>query len=97
MNEYGLLDTQAFKTFLSQKAEILQRYKTLNDKYDDTIDRLLDNWEGQGATAFDNDSTRVRANIHGIYEALKMVFDMLEDCLIIFENQDAQLGEHNRE
>lgn len=96
-NEYQLLDTQAFTDFLSSKEDILRRYNDLNSSYENAISRLLSNWEGRGADAFADDSAKVRTNINGIYDILKLMCDTLTDCLTIFDNCDTSLGESNRD
>ncbi len=93
---YVTLDTRAFDSFISQKEAILSRYNEINDDYDSIVRTLLENWIGEGADAFAEDASNVKANIVGIYDILKTMCDTLTDCRQIFEECDTSLGEYNR-
>ena len=94
---YQLLDSRAFDEFLSSKDEILSTYAHLNNDYERIRRTLLADWEGRGADAFSSDSSKVRTNLNGIYEILKLMCDTLTDCRLIFEACDSSLGDGNRE
>lgn len=95
-SEYIVLDTKAFDTFIEQSASLVQRYDNINSTYDDIVKRLLQDWVGKGADSFYIDAKKVKANITGIYDILKMMCDTLTDCRQIFEECDKSLGDYNR-
>ncbi|MBQ8298187.1 MAG: hypothetical protein IJX77_10445 [Ruminococcus sp.] len=91
-----LLDTRAFDEFINQKETLVRRYDAINTKYDKLVSDLLDDWSGRGAQAFASDAEKVKANISGIYDILKIMCDTLTDCKEIFSECDRSLGEYNR-
>lgn len=95
-SEYVVLDTKAFDAFIAQKESLVQRYQDINNTYDNIVKTLLDNWIGEGADAFEIDAKKVKANINGIYDILKMMCDTLTDCKQIFDECDKSLGDLNR-
>ena len=95
-NEYVVLDTKAFDAFIEQKESLVQRYNDINTTYDEVVQNLLNNWVGRGAEAFRIDAKKVKANIGGIYDILKIMCDTLTDCRQIFDECDKSLGEYNR-
>ena len=95
-NEYVVLDTKAFKEAIEKKEDLINAYNELNQEYDRIINKLMRNWKGRGATAFQKDAQTVKTNIVGIFDILKTMCDTLEDCRAIFAECDTALGEHNR-
>jgi len=95
-SEYVVLDTKAFDAFIEQSASLVQRYDTINSTYDDIVKRLLQDWVGEGADSFYIDAKKVKANITGIYDILKIMCDTLTDCRQVFEECDKSLGDYNR-
>ena len=89
------LDTQAFSDFIDVKDGLIQRYDDLCKRYDTIISGLKNNWEGQGADAFFEDSDAVRSNIVGIRDILQTMCDTLEDCNEIFHECDKSLKSAN--
>ena len=94
--ENFVLDTKAFDAFITESPNLVQRYDTLNTTYDDIVKILLNDWVGEGAEAFRIDAKKVKANITGIYDILKIMCDTLTDCRQIFEECDKSLGDYNR-
>lgn len=94
--EYNVLDTRAFDNFINQKENLIQRYDDINETYDTIVSTLLTNWQGQGAESFRSDARKVKANITGIYDILKIMCDTLTDCREVFAECDTSLGEVNR-
>ncbi|MBP3250214.1 MAG: hypothetical protein J6M48_07680 [Ruminococcus sp.] len=94
--EYTFLNTKAFDAFIEQKESILQRYNGINSTYDEIVRTLLDNWIGRGADAFRSDAKKVKENISGIYDVLKLMCDTLTDCRQVFAECDHALGDFNR-
>ena len=90
------IDTKAFDAFISKRSELLSEYDEINLEYDRIIFKLLSDWKGKGAEAFRADSERVKANIVGIYDVLKMFCDILEDCRDVFAKVDKDMGDYNR-
>lgn len=95
-SEYNVLDTKAFDAFIAQKESLIQRYDDINSTYDQIVKTLLENWVGNGADAFRIDASKVKANITGIYDILKIMCDTLTDCRQVFEECDKALGDYNR-
>ncbi len=95
-NECCLIDTKAFNNFISQKESLLKKYDDINAKYDKIVRELLDNWVGEGADNFRSDAQKVKANITGIYDILKLMCDTLTDCEQIFKECDKTLGDYNQ-
>ncbi len=96
MAEHFHLDTRAFDQFIDEKENFIQRYDNINDTYNDIVRILLENWSGKGADSFAVDAEKVKANIVGIYDVLKMMCDTLTDCREIFNESDKSLGDYNR-
>lgn len=96
MSEYITLDTRAFDKVLAKKDDLVNEYDAINEEYDRIVSELLKNWEGKGADAFENDAKKVKTNITGIYDILKMMCDTLTDCREIFAECDTALGDFNR-
>ena len=94
--ENFVLDTKAFDAFIAERPNLVQRYDTINTTYDDIVKTLLNDWVGEGADAFRIDAKKVKANITGIYDILKIMCDTLTDCRQIFEECDKSLGDYNR-
>lgn len=95
-SEYVVLDTKAFDAFIEQKESILQRYNDINATYDNIVETLLESWIGRGANAFRSDAKKVKDNISGIYDVLKIMCDTLTDCRQVFDECDHALGDFNR-
>lgn len=93
---YVLLKTEVFDEFISQRASLVQRYDNIKDKYDNIVKELLNNWEGKGAEEFENDANMIRKNIGGIYDILKTMCDILQDCKEVYSQCDKGLGDYNR-
>lgn len=92
---FKLIDTDAFDRAIAKREEFLTRYDQINQDYQNIIEELLENWEGKGADAFRTDSQEVRTNLTGIYDVLKTMCDMLEDCRTVFGEVDTALGQYN--
>ena len=93
---YVVLDTKVFDQFIEQSVSFEERYRAINESYDEIVRTLLANWEGEGADAFRTDANAVRSNITGIYDILKTMCDTLKDCRQVFAEADTALGEYNR-
>lgn len=96
-NGYICLDTRAIDNVIKMREALIAAYDRLNDYYDRSVNRLLQNWVGHGADAFKKDAETVRTNIVGIFDILKTMCDTLEDCREIFGKCDATLGVSNRQ
>lgn len=96
MSDYITLDTRAFDKVLAEKDTLVNEYDAINDEYDRIVFELLKNWKGKGASAFKDDAKKVKTNITGIYDILKMMCDTLTDCREIFAECDKALGDFNR-
>lgn len=90
------LDTKAFDAVKDLKDELKADYDKINDDYDKIISTLLTNWEGRGADAFREDTTKVKTNISGIYDILKTMCDTLDDCREVFAEADNGNGDFCR-
>ena len=84
---YNLLNTGMIQKAVAKRDDILQKYDKINSDYDAIVKKLLDNWKGDGAEAFD---------LTGVYEILKIMCDTLQDCLSVFQECNAGLEEYNR-
>ena len=93
---FVVLDTRAFDEAIAETQALIRSYQALNQKYDDIINQLMENWKGRGATAFHKDATTVKTNIVSIYDILSTMCDTLRDCKEIFAECDAGLGDYNR-
>ena len=74
---------------------MLQRYNRIKEDYKKAINHLNENWKGEGADAFRKDESKIGKNIENIFDILKSMSDMLEDCLEIIEQKDKALGAYN--
>ena len=90
------LETSSIKAALAQKDHFVNEYTAIQNDYNDIVKVLSNNWKGKGAEAFVDDANKVRTNITGIYDILKIMCDTLTDCLAIYEECDKALGEFNR-
>lgn len=95
--EHVLIDTALIDKAVSRKEHILSEYNAINDEYDRIIRDLLKSWQGKGADAFRRDAEKVKSNISGIYDILKIMCDTLEDCKEIIAEADTSLGNYNSE
>ena len=48
---------------VAKRDDILQKYDKINSDYDAIVKKLLDNWKGDGAEAFEKDAQNVKAKI----------------------------------
>ena len=95
--EYVLLDTKVFDQFIAEKDELIARYTEIENKYKTIVETLLQDWVGEGASAFEDDAKKVKSNIAGIYDILKVMCDTLTDCRQVFGECDTKLGEINKD
>lgn len=95
-SEYICLDIRAFDNAIEKREHLISSYDEIKKEYNRIVDKLLQNWEGQGATAFELDARTVMTNISGISETLKILCDTLSDCKEIIMEADTALGEYNR-
>lgn len=96
MSGYITLDTRAFDKVIAQKDELVREYGAINAEYERAVSVLLQNWKGRGADAFRDDAKKVKENITGIYDILKIMCDTLTDCRAVFGECDTALGDYNR-
>ena len=94
--DYVVLDTRAFDKAIAMRSDLARAYEDINDEYDRIVKDLLKDWKGAGADAFKKDAKTVKTNIVGIFDILKSMCDMLEDCREVFAECDRGLGEYNR-
>ncbi len=90
------LDTKAFDAVKDLQNQLVADYDKINSDYERIISTLLANWEGRGADAFREDATKVKTNIGGIYDILKIMCDTLDDCRKVFTEADSGNGEFCR-
>ena len=96
MSGYIKLDTRAFDRAIAQKDSLVREYTAINTEYERAVSALLSNWKGKGAEAFRDDAKKVKENITGIYDILKIMCDTLTDCREVFGECDKSLGDYNR-
>ncbi len=96
-NEHILIDTSIINAVIARKDYLLREYDEINSEYERIVRTLMQNWKGRGASAFRDDAEKVRTNIAGIYDILKIMCDTLEDCKSIIAEADTGLGDYNRE
>jgi len=89
------LDTRSFDAVMNTRAELVREYNRIDNEINRIINRLLQDWNGQGADAFRADADRVRTNIGSIQDILKTMTDTLLDCREIIGMTDRQLGDVN--
>ena len=94
---FVLIDTGIIDQAIGMRGDLLRQYNEINTEYDRIVETLLKNWKGSGAQAFRDDATKVRSNIAGIYDILKIMCDTLEDCKYVIRETDAAIGDYNRE
>lgn len=94
-NEYILIDTKAFDSVLAQKESLLREYDAIKEEYQEIIKTLMLQWKGKGAEAFERDANIVKRNMNGQLDALKTMYDMLEDCREVIRGYDTELGNYN--
>lgn len=93
---YNMLNTRIIQHAVSKREHILAKYDQINSDYDRIVQKLLVNWKGTGAEAFEKDAKNVKVNLTGVYEILKIMCDTLTDCVSVFQECDAGLAEYNR-
>jgi uncharacterized protein YukE len=91
--EFVTLDTRSFDMVKDLQDQLVAEYDSICTDYDTVIARLLENWVGRGADAFRDDATKVKNNIGGIYDILRMMSDTLDDCRALFAEADQANGE----
>ena len=96
-NDFVKIDTEKIDEVISRKSYLIQEYDEINQEYKQIVKTLLENWEGRGAASFKDDSAKVKKNIQGIADILKIMCDTLEDCKAVIAEVDASLGNYNRE
>ncbi len=94
-NEFVLIDTSIIDEVISRREYLVKEYDAINTEYDEIVKQLLEQWEGKGADAFRRDAQKVKTNIQGIYDILKIMCDTLEDCKAVIAELDAALGNYN--
>lgn len=97
MSDYNLLDVRYIDEFIDKKDAFISKYNELNKRYDKIISQLLEHWKGYGAESFEEDTKKVKENITGIEETLKVMCDTLQDCKSIFEETDKKLKTINED
>ncbi len=96
-NEFVLIDTSLIDKAIGKRDHLVSEYDAINREYDRIVSELLNHWKGRGAIAFKSDAGKVKTNISGIYDILKIMCDTLEDCKSIIAEVDTSLGEYNNE
>ncbi len=96
-NKFVLIDTSIIDDVISRRDHLVAEYDAINAEYDRIVADLMKEWKGQGANAFKSDAEKVKTNIAGIYDILKIMCDTLEDCKYIFAEADTALGDYNNE
>ena len=91
------IDTAYIDEAIAKRDHLIAEYDRINLEYDRIIAELMNNWQGRGADAFRSDAAKVKTNIAGIYDILKLMCDTLEDCKRIIAEADGALGEYNSE
>ena len=94
--EYSLLDTNKFNSFINARSSLLSEYERINQRFNSVVQNLTGNWQGQGADAFVQDAQKVRTNIGGIQDILRTMCDTLIDCRDVFQECDTSLGSANQ-
>jgi len=93
---FNLLDISKFDNFINAKSSLLAEYDAINRRFESIKRNLAENWDGQGADAFAQDSQIIRTNIGGIEDALRTMCDTLIDCRAVYVECDNALGTANR-
>lgn len=96
-NGFVLIDTSIIDDVISRKDHLVSEYDAINAEYDRIVADLMKEWKGKGANAFKSDAEKVKTNIAGIYDILKIMCDTLEDCKAIIAEADTALGNYNNE
>ena len=95
MSEMIVIDTASFDAVTATRTELITEFNRINEEYERIVQDLLVNWQGFGAHAFRRDADRVRTNIGGIYDILKIMCDTLTDCREVIGIVDSQIGAVN--
>ena len=96
-DEFVLIDTSIIDEVISKREHLVSEYDAINTEYERIVRELMNNWKGKGADAFRYDADKVKTNIAGIYDILKIMCDTLEDCKAIIAEADTALGNYNSE
>ena len=59
------------------------------------IHTVLENWKGEGADAFAEDTNIIGKNINNLYDILRAMSDMLQDCVDMLEKKSSALQTYN--
>lgn len=90
-----LHDTRIIKNAMAQKEDFITRYNDIRSSYKSVIHTLLENWKGEGADAFAEDTNIIGKNINNLYDILKAMSDMLQDCVDMLEKKSSALQTYN--
>jgi len=94
-NECILHDTKIIKNAMAKKEDFITRYDDIRERYRETINTLLENWKGEGADAFAYDTNIIGKNINNLYDILRAMSDMLQDCVDMLEKKSNSLKAYN--
>lgn len=90
-----LHDTAIIKAEMAKKEYFLQRYNDIQSEYSRIIKILLENWKGEGADSFKEDTDIIGKNILNLFEILKAMSDTLTDCVSLLEEKSKALSDYN--
>ena len=96
MDTYVRLETSVINSVLNRRSELLEEYNGIREEFDKIVNKLAENWKGQGADAFRDDAESVRKHFVIVSDILKIMFDTLYDCRVLMAECDTGLGEFNR-
>ena len=94
--EYRCIDTRVFDRCIKAKTQYTRKLAELTTRYEKTVAKLKESWQGQGADAFFNDAQKVRTNLKGIADILGNMCNVMEECRTVIANTDKSLGDFNR-
>lgn len=90
-----VIDTASFEAVREKRESMVEEYNSINEEYERIVTTLLQNWEGQGADAFEADAMKMKTNIGGIYDTLNTMNDILTDVRDEIGSVDTSIGSEN--
>lgn len=90
-------DIEKLANFEKDSAEAITEFKAIKKEFERINSTLLNNWKGEGADAYKNETDHILENIGGIEDILTGINEgVVKDIKDNYISLDEQLGEFNR-
>ncbi|MDR1960701.1 MAG: WXG100 family type VII secretion target [Gracilibacteraceae bacterium] len=93
MGDVRRLDTVNFDPTITAYASHIIKYEEIVRGMDSAVITLLQNWQGKGRNAFEEDSKQVRQNLQDIREIMENIRDALDNARNLYQEADTQLSQ----